>query len=307
MHCNKPQNSNLTRYLLDFFQSDTDFSANDPPPIPPSAVEHAKNLAAKSTTIQGETPQEDTFKQLYLCKFPEHNHKLKPMLYSHAAFTLVELLVVIAIISILAGMLLPALVKAVAQARSLACASNEKQIYLAWMEYESDNGFAPIPYVGGDYLWQRKLIACGYIDKAAWKNWPSTAPNRVMGIYSCPSENRLRVAPKSEWNTWKGCHYAINHNLITSIPKSIQQWPSLKNIPHPGSISLFGDKEQDSQMCFWWTFGKAFRHLDGWNVLFLDGHLKWMRKQNTPRNPPDTKAYEDIFYGDVRGPGHGWW
>ncbi len=63
---------------------------------------------------------------------------------SHNAFTLVELLVVIGIIALLISILMPALTKVRFNAKAVACASNQRQIYLAMAMYANENhGYMP--------------------------------------------------------------------------------------------------------------------------------------------------------------------
>jgi prepilin-type N-terminal cleavage/methylation domain-containing protein/prepilin-type processing-associated H-X9-DG protein len=112
-------------------------------------------------------------------------------------FTLIELLVVIAIIGILAAILFPVFASAREKARQTTCASNEKQMGLAFMQYVQDyDEMWPIPASGN--------VAPLYNVGRGWAGmlYPYL---KSFPVYLCPTSAVGHAA--------SGLTYAYNMNL----------------------------------------------------------------------------------------------
>jgi prepilin-type N-terminal cleavage/methylation domain-containing protein len=102
-------------------------------------------------------------------------------------FTLIELLVVVAIIAILASLLLPALARAKAKGRRVACVSNQKQITLALKMFADDNDqrfpwWIPPPDGTKGVLW-------------TWQHLQLLSNELVTPkVLHCPSDSERRIA-----------------------------------------------------------------------------------------------------------------
>ncbi|NNM87297.1 MAG: prepilin-type N-terminal cleavage/methylation domain-containing protein [Phycisphaerae bacterium] len=132
--------------------------------------------------------------------------KRVPAAVPRNGFTLVELLVVMFIISVLIALLLPALAAAHRLALATDCASNERQIYMSYAEYASDNlEFCPVSYLpwegtakdgsplqpfGNVYPWEWNYGNIPYLTNRPWgPNVSYSSPDctvNLPAVYICP-------------------------------------------------------------------------------------------------------------------------
>jgi prepilin-type N-terminal cleavage/methylation domain-containing protein/prepilin-type processing-associated H-X9-DG protein len=235
--------------------------------------------------------------------FPDHCRASR-------GFTLIELLVVIAIIGILAALLLPTLSKSKAQAQSISCLNNLKQLQTCWHMYTMDNDDLLVPNNSVSSASTNYWISSG----ASWcADFPRTnsSPtniengllfpyNKSVAIYHCPADqskienasgklltqDRLRSYNMSQSVNGYPEYNPVLEDYIPCFKKLTQ----IKN-PDPVHCLVFIDEHAGSmydsqfgmptdfydQSQTWWDL-PANRHNQGANLAFADGHVehwKW--------------------------------
>ncbi len=238
------------------------------------------------------------------------------------AFTLIELLVVIAIISILAAILFPVFAKVREKARQTSCASNERQIGLAMLQYVQDFDEAePQSYYGSNtaasdavnYKWMDAVFP--YVKNEAVFTCPSDTDSPpyhyrngtfygsygLNGAYGSPGDGQ--TPPRSaKTATYQ---YVVLTSQIAVPSETV--WVTDNDNGTQGGVNTGG-----SQGFFWtnWTNnpkittfdGKPHlqnieaRHIGRVNTLFCDGHVKSL----TPDYLAQTKTLVDPTDGKTK-------
>jgi prepilin-type N-terminal cleavage/methylation domain-containing protein/prepilin-type processing-associated H-X9-DG protein len=229
------------------------------------------------------------------------------------AFTLIELLVVIAIIAILAAILFPVFAQAREKARQATCASNEKQITLAFLSYiqDYDETFPPaVSYNPNQTYWP--YLVDPYVKGGVTGG--TTGPmskNQPKSVYVCP--DYLVSTPDPAFNGVGAARPLLNYSVNEALsppepapPGAILAPSALASIEAAANIVLLGETlgtlgylaGKDTSYCN--TVGcsnyhhSAYmnartRHSGGAVYAFTDGHVKWFRAPATTY-PEITKA-----------------